>query len=262
MSPACTAALPVGWTAPQLLIEELNSAPRRAAARESRVSELLAAAGCPRLIRQQIPRNQTANVICEIPGKTHAEILIAAHHDKLGPGKGIADNWTGITALVSLVLHYAQNKPNHTLRFAAFGLEEDDLRGASLYVREMKRGRVPRPSAMINIDTLGVTDLRIDRRSDKHLQCLTLAVAEGLELPAQTVRLDETVGDWQPFHRAGVPVLQFFSLSERTLSLLHTYRDNEKLVDPRRLQEAFQVIAATIAYLDDQARGTVEEVDH
>jgi Zn-dependent M28 family amino/carboxypeptidase len=249
-APDCAVEITAGWSVPDLPLRYLHQAPRKAADRERRVYEYFESAGCPVIDRQPIPRRRSSNIICEIPGSMDAVLVIGAHFDKLGPGRGIADNWTGITALASIAEHYANNPPRHTMRLIAFGLEEADMRGAEFYVKEIRHGRQARPALMVNIDTLGVDDLHVDVRSSADLQCQSMAVAQSLNLPLSPVRIEESYGDWQPFQRAGIPVLQFHSLNRQALTLLHTYRDNESLVDRQKMRDAFAVIAATISVLD------------
>jgi Zn-dependent M28 family amino/carboxypeptidase len=234
---------------PSLTISHLDSVPIRNSEREEEVFNTLHALGCD-VSLQNLPHGRGANVICTITGESDEEILIAAHHDRLGSGRGVADNWTGITILLDLATHYLKHPPIHTIRLVAFADEENDMRGSYHYVRQLKRGRGTRPRVMVNIDTVGVGALRLDYRSSPELACVARAVGDTHDVPLPSPRLSNMAGDWEPFMAKGIPVLHFHSLDDRSMGMLHTYRDRRDLVNDRRLSQALGIIAGTISALD------------
>ena len=246
----CVLDSPLISDLPGLRLERLLAVPRRNSERESAVWNYLHAAGCSTLMRQPVPYRKVNNIICTINGESDEEILIAAHYDRFGTGTGVADNWTGIVVLTALADYYGQSKPIHTLRLVAFADEEKELRGSRYYVKELKSSGGQLPRLMINIDTVGLIPLRVDRRSAKKLQCVAISAAESLGIELTRVRLDETTGDWQSFRRAGVDTLNFHSLNKPMIAMLHTYRDRRDLVDDDQFISAYMVIANTISALD------------
>lgn len=104
------------------------------------------------------------NIIGYIPGKTSNAIVISAHYDHLGTvdGKiynGADDNASGTAALLKIAAHFAKNKPNNTLIFAAFDAEEMGLQGAKAFVAN--------PPVEINYIFLNI-NMDMISRSDKN----------------------------------------------------------------------------------------------
>jgi Zn-dependent M28 family amino/carboxypeptidase len=229
----------------------LDSVPRSNAGREALVLAWLEDAGCPKVSTQQIKGSRQQNIICLIAGNSENEILIGAHYDKLGATSGVADNWTGVTTLVTLAAHYGVNQPNHTLRFVAFGAEEKDLLGSKAYVAAIRQGLRPKPTAMLNVDTVGIESLQMDRRGSPNLRCVGRAVASALGTPLSEFIDRSTTGDWEPFARFGIESLSFNAVNRENLLLLHTHRDNRSLVDDDLFQNSFRVIAGTLSAIDD-----------
>lgn len=81
------------------------------------------------------------NLIGFIEGKSDQVIVISAHYDHIGIinneiFNGADDNASGVAALLKYASYYRQNKPNHTLIFAAFDAEEMGLQGAKTFVAQ------------------------------------------------------------------------------------------------------------------------------
>ena len=220
---------------PDLRIELLDDVPRNNRSREQKVSDLFQAIGRCEVTYQKLPYRSANNLICTIVGESLDEILVTAHHDRLGAGKGIGDNWSGITTLASLAYYYAEHKPIHTLKFIAFAEEEDELRGSYYYIKKIRKGELAKPRAVINVETIVTDSLAIDKRGAESLKCMTQAVAHQLDTEVRTTHIKKMSGDWEPFRRAGIPTLNFHSLNKQSITLLHTYRDNRPLVDSAKL---------------------------
>ena len=103
---------------------------------------------------------------------------------------------------------------------------------------------------MINLDTLGIATLAVDRRSSRELQCLAQATAYNSGINLQSVLLRDITGDWEPFQRAGTRVLGFHSVNKNNIYDLHTGRDQRSLVDDIELQKSYGLIANTLEALD------------
>lgn len=79
------------------------------------------------------------NMIGYIEGKTDEIIVISAHYDHIGIinneiYNGADDNASGVAALLKFAAYFKENKPQHTLIFAAFDAEEMGLQGAKAFV--------------------------------------------------------------------------------------------------------------------------------
>jgi len=74
---------------------------------------------------------KSQNVLGEVPGVLEDEdILIGAHCDTVRSVMGAHDNAAGTALVLELARIFAGEKPNRTLRVAAFGSEELGLRGS------------------------------------------------------------------------------------------------------------------------------------
>ncbi|MCB1694011.1 MAG: M28 family peptidase [Pseudomonadales bacterium] len=233
----------------------LDSVPRNNMARGERAASLLGSAACDSTSSTAIKSSNQFNYECVIAGMMPARIVIGAHYDKVWQGQGVIDNWTGIVVLQMLAHWFAAHPPVHTMVFVAFGEEEPGMIGSRDYVRQ--RG-VDNVAAMVNIDTLGIGPLTIDSRSDEALACRAreAAAASGVETRSNALR--ESVSDWEPFDRRGVPILNFHSLDARSLRLLHSSRDRRSNLIDARLEEAARGILNAVIYLDRSAENIVE----
>jgi len=94
------------------------------------------------------------NMIATIKGKSDHIIVISAHYDHIGIinneiYNGADDNASGVAGLLKLAAYFKQNKPHHTLIFAAFDAEEMGLQGAKYFV---SKPPVPLDKIKLNIN--------------------------------------------------------------------------------------------------------------
>ena len=249
---------PVVTTIPVVLepraLGRLADAPRDNAKRESIALGYLETAGCDSLYRQAIPGTSRHNLICSIEGSpqrgdSRPRIIVGAHHDKVAPGSGVADNWSGIVILAALAEYFATERLTSTLTMVAFGEEERGMVGAREYVQTLT-GNDQQVSAMVNVDTIGIRDLVIDARSDSELQCIARGVAASLGSTVVSRGLREMSGDWEPFARHRIPILNFHSMQVMDLRHIHTSRDRPGIVDEQKLTAAYAVILNSIVAVD------------
>lgn len=110
-----------------------------------------------------IRKNELANVVAILPGKTKPEeiVLYSAHYDHLGvkPGEegviynGADDDASGTTAIINLAQYYAKQGDNaRTLMFAAFSAEEIGGFGSKYFSQQLEPHSI---TAMINIEMIG-----------------------------------------------------------------------------------------------------------
>ena len=111
---------------------------------------------------------RSANVIAELPGAGDRLIIIGAHYDtavarnagqvEAGIGgralQGVDDNASGVGVVLELAQRLAGTRPEHTIRFMAFGAEEVGLLGARHAVGVMDNDERGRVDLMINIDSI------------------------------------------------------------------------------------------------------------
>lgn len=82
---------------PEVIESRLRDCLRKNIERREKLEELFRQAGCDagQLSEQQVKGTKEPNVICSLPGESESTILIGAHFDNDGSGRGVIDNWSG-----------------------------------------------------------------------------------------------------------------------------------------------------------------------
>jgi hypothetical protein len=232
----------------------LRSAPTTDAKRERALHDFFVAAGCPADGLQELPvkHAREPNVICSVPGKSDAIILVSAHFDFAKRGSGVIDNWSGAALLPSLLESINKIPRRHQFIFVSFADEENGMVGSKAYVRSLSAQQLHKISAVINLDSLaaGPTKVELDR-GDKRLVLALDSVSKTLDLPLAIVNVHK-VGrsDSDTFQDAGVPTVLIHSITQETLPVLHSIRDNVRAVKMDDYYDTYKLLAAYLAYLD------------
>lgn len=243
------------------LIENLRSLPSENAERAERIKELFEKIGCKgdQLTTQPVKRSRQPNVICTLPGETDETIVVGAHFDKVKAGKGIADNGTGMVLLPALYMALTHHKQHHTFVFAAYTDEEMGLVGSRAHVRSIPKEDRARYRAMVNIDTLGLgpTTVWEDHAHPKLLEWFEQLGGAMKLRNFQYVNVGKVGNtDSSSFRDAGIPVIDFHSITPKTWEILHSDRDNMDAIRVDDYFESYRLIAYYLAFLDTQLSGT------
>ena len=99
-----------------------------------------------------------ANIFVEKKGRSNAVILVGAHYDSVAVGRGADDNASGVAVMLEAAERVKDLDTPYTLRFIAFGSEEEGEKGSSYYVSQMRAADVARTVAMVNLDSLTAGD--------------------------------------------------------------------------------------------------------
>ncbi|MCP4714830.1 MAG: M20/M25/M40 family metallo-hydrolase [Deltaproteobacteria bacterium] len=197
----------------------------------------------------------SANIIAEKKGPLSETIIIGAHYDSVATSQGAADNASGIGVLLALAAALKDIETACTVRFIAFGAEEDGLNGSTAYVNSLSDDELADIFGMINLDTTisgdimyinsgldGDTALR-DMLLETALQLnITFEMSPGLHqlYPAGTT------GNWSdhaPFNKLGIAVAHIestnwnigdydgFTQTEAYGALWHTANDNLSFIE-------------------------------
>lgn len=210
---------------------------------------------CPGLQTYPIPGSQHRSYACRVkghstgkPGNGAANLnVVGAHYDKSPAGAGVADNWTGVVMTTALLEYFSENQPSNTFEFVLFGEEEPGMKGSIAYLAAIDHSVI---QSMINIDTLGLGPMTIDTRSENRLECLALGSARALSITTRSMALRQSIGDWKPFQRQGIPILNLHSLDETRLTMVHTWRDRRRSVDDRHVINAYRLILNTLLAIE------------
>jgi Iap family predicted aminopeptidase len=222
--------------------------------REAAVKRLFEEAGCSgeRLAEQPVRDTYAPNVICTLPGDTDEKIVIGAHFDHARSGDGVVDNWSGASLLPSLFQSLRFMPRKHTFVFIGFTDEEAGMVGSAFYTKHLAKNEIARIQAMVNIDSLGLgpTEVWVSN-SDPKLVSLISKVAAATKLPVKGMNVDK-VGDsdGRSFKSLKIPVITLHSVTQDTLPILHTGRDNMSAIKPDDYYDSYKLIAAYLVALD------------
>src|SRR5215468_8124486 len=197
--------------------------------REAELKKLFAQSACPadQLSEQLVKKKQPPNVICVLPGDSQDEIVVGAHFDHVDEGDGVVDNWSSASLLPSLLFSVRQDHRKHTYVFIGFMGEEEHLVGSEYYAEHLSPEQRQRIRAMVNMDTLGLGPTEVwTSHSDPTLAVLLAGMANNLNLPLYGVNV-EKVGttDSESFARYKIPRITIHTLTQGTLTILHSPRD-------------------------------------
>ena len=240
---------------PQQIIEQrLNSAPRSNPQREVTLRKMFLAAGCPaaRLTEEPVDPGQPPNLICTMPGKESSLIIVGGHLDKVRRGDGIVDDWSGSSMLPSLYTSLHSTLRRHTFLFIAFTEEEKGLVGSKFYVRHLPRGFIQRIRAMVNLECLGMNPPEVwEDHAARPLLARLYRVSHSMGMIVPGVDL-EGVGrdDAMSFRHRKAPTITIHSLTQDTVRVLHSKRDNFSAEHTSDYYRSYELVAAYLAYLD------------
>lgn len=182
----------------------------------------------------------SANVIALKEGESPREVIVGAHYDSEVRGNGAGDNASGVGVMLEVAAAVADRTTPYTLRFIAFGAEEQGLAGSRHYVAGMSGADIRNTVAMINVDSVIVGEVAyvygdygdeglirdwVLTRASESGDALITQAGENPEYPAGTTC---DCSDHAPFEAAGVPYAYF----ESTNWLLGD-KDGYVQVDPR-----------------------------
>jgi Zn-dependent M28 family amino/carboxypeptidase len=224
--------------------------------REATLKEMFAEAGCAdHLSEQPVKESSLPNVICELPGASDKTIIVGAHFDHVPDVDGVVDNWSGASLLPTLYESIKAVPRRHTYLFIGFTDEERGLVGSSFYVRHMTKEQVAATTAMVNMDTLGLSSTEIwGSHADKNLNRAMAYVAQQLKLPVSSVNV-EAIGasaDSESFADRKIPSITIHSLTPEAVRnhILHTSKDRMSAMRMDDYYESYRLVAAYLAFLD------------
>lgn len=238
----------------EIVLERLHSCPGKDIDRERQLQTYFTQAGCTggALTLDQPKHSATGNVVCALPGTTEQQIVVGAHFDHAERGAGAVDNWSGASLLPSLYQAVAAEPRKHTFVFVGFYGEEHGLVGSAHYVHEAGKENLARIDAMVNLDTMGLgpTNMWVSH-ADPNLAKLAVALANAMKLPLSGMNI-ERVGstDSESFREKKVPTIAFSSLTQATLPILHTIKDQLSQIKEDDYYDTYKLLAAYLAYLD------------
>jgi Iap family predicted aminopeptidase len=243
------------------LLGELKAAPKPNTQRQNKLLALFRQAGArPADIRlQQVwplqnRRNSDPvlnNIIVTKKGTTPSVIVVGAHFDKVAPGSGIIDNWSGAAMLANLYQTLRPLQTRHTFQFVGFAYEEQGTLGSRDFLVPLLNSERRRIKAMVNFECLGVDRpfLWTNGSHDK-LEDFARSVATANKLPLLSHEVPNVSSDSAPFARYGIPVIGFDGLAVEKLRLIHSERDQFSAINATRYSDTYKLLTQFLIALD------------
>lgn len=191
-----------------------------------------------RLVIKTTRHTVTANnVVAVIPGTRmpEEEVVLTAHYDSVRWSSGAWDNATGSIAIMEMLHHFLENKPERTVRFIWCGSEEIGLKGSEKYC-EAHKDDLKKIIYNINFDMLGNT------LGQRYFACSAceealhafqfLTKVRGI---AFNCKLDMASSDSTSFAKAGVPSCTIGKGAPRGGAEIHSHHDVIDRLDPDTL---------------------------
>jgi Zn-dependent M28 family amino/carboxypeptidase len=238
----------------EIVLDRLHSCPAEDINREQQLQHYFSEAGCAAstLALDQPKHSKLGNVICTLPGGSPDEIIVGAHFDHVERGAGAVDNWSGASLLPSLYQGIATEPRKHTFVFVAFYGEEQGMIGSEQYVHELGKEKLSHIDAMVNMDTLGLGPTEIwMSHADPDLAKLAYGLANAMKLPLSSVNVEQVGStDSESFRSKKVPSITFHSLTQATLPILHSSKDQLSEIKESDYYDTYKLLSAYLAYLD------------
>jgi hypothetical protein len=240
------------------LLDELRAAPKENEAREKTLRALYEQAGARPgdIVLQDVPARDEPgpllhNVIVTKPGATESVIIVGGHLDKVPPGDGVIDDWSGACLATNLYQALRPLRTRHTFVFIGFAHEERGLLGSRAYVASLSPEARAKVAAMVNLECLGVADPFLwTNGSTDRLEALAHRVAEEDGLPLHDHLIEGVGADSIPFDRAGISTITFDGLPATRFDLIHSEHDTYANIRPECYVNAYRVVVAFLLGLD------------
>jgi Zn-dependent M28 family amino/carboxypeptidase len=224
------------------------------AERRARLDALFAEAGCtgeqradPHAGGAKLP-----NLECTLSGTTESRILVGAHFDRIGPGRGVVDNWSGAVLLPCLFEALKAGPRRHTFVFVGFTDEEKGLLGSAAYAHRLGREGRKALAAMVNLDSLGLSVTRVwTSHADPRLVELLRATGRAEGLPVEEGNVEGLgTSDSESFAGRRVPSITIHSVTRETFPILHSSRDDLSAFSLADYYDTYRLLAAYLERLD------------
>jgi hypothetical protein len=274
LATTCIADNIVYMRVPRPSIEEhLKLAQDVEAERVRTLRTLFQKAGCPQIIEQEVPKEESPTLICLLPGTEEGTIIVGASLDYAPEEAKDPAHWSAL-ALLPLLAKSLSSVPHRcTLKLVAFPGQKHGMRGATWYVSQLTEVHRNTMRAMVDLDNLGRTPaVYALAQSDNTLATWLQAAAHSLQLTAPPLVDATTAGlplkssspaikdedlwaDAKPFEQAHIPAI---AIQSATPAMLPTLQRNGSI--PNRVtgtgfdidayEDTYRLLCVYVLYLD------------
>jgi len=226
--------------------------------RASVLREIFHEAGCTdeHWAEVKVRGSKLPNLICTLAGSSARQVIVTAHYDQTGGGQGAIDNWSGASLLPSLYQSLSNQPRTLTFVFVLTMDEEKGMVGSRDFASHLSPEQVRNTVANVNIDSIGLpgqTYLWASRAAPELLNATAL-IASAMKLNVGPMNIDGVgESDSRPFLDRRIPVIDFHSLTGKTITLLHSKKDVPEAINSAAYYDTFHLITGLLAYLDAKA---------
>ena len=218
---------------------------------------------------------QSSNIIAVKSGNSPRELIVGAHYDSVAEGRGVDDNASGVGVMLEVAERVFSLETPYTIRFIAFGSEENDLDGSYYFVDQLGPAELKNITAMVNLDSLVAGDITYvysEEGSKAFLRDWVLNWSGKNGIPLKTIRNADLscccgwpTADYGPFQEKGI-AFAYFEATNWTLGekdgytqvnpkygdeghIWHTKYDNSDYIEktfPGRISERLSYFSAAL----------------
>ncbi len=236
-----------------IVMQRLTDAPMKNSDRAVELEKMFREAGCTPS-EQPVKGLHEPNVLCVLPGSTNSVIVVGGHLDHVEEGTGVIDDWSGASMLPSLYQSLAGQPRTHTFLFIGFSGEEKGMVGSDFYIKTLAPEKRKQIAAMVNLECLGIGKTEVwTSHSEPIMVRMLVALARSLNIPVAGMNV-ERVGttDSESFAHYYIPRITIHALTQDTLPLLHSKKDNITAINPDEYYDSYRLVAPYLVLLDQQ----------
>lgn len=186
-------------------------------------------------------RNGVENLVVTKKGKTDEKIIVGAHYDKVLPGCGAIDNWTGIVIIAHLFKTMNEYETDKTFEFIAFGDEEEGLLGSKAIADSIPKEERTKYCSMLNLDSFGFNYPQVMTNiSDAKLTDLAEVVSKDMKIPFAKAEIPGASSDSAAFQKKNIPAITIHGMNADWQRYLHSYSDDVKNINMKAVYVSYR----------------------
>jgi len=201
-----------------LIEEHVKQAKDLEAERVNTLRNLFQKDGCPQVVEQAVPEEQSPNLICILPGIEEGTILVVAALDYPAEDARNPAHWSALALLPLLAKSLAGVPHRSTLVLIAVPGHGHGNRGATQYLSQLTKVQRKTLRGVVDLDNFGQAPAAYALgQPDKTLSAWLQEAAHSLHLAAPPMveaksREEDLEGNTQPFVKAGIPSISLRSV--------------------------------------------------
>jgi len=196
------------------------------------------------VLTQDEYKDNSHNVICDIPGEVDEWIVLTAHYDSTSLSQGAYDNMSGCIGLLGIADYFKDHPHRYGLRFVFCGSEERGLLGSKAYVTAHEE-ELKKVVLNINLDMIGcimghfLACCTCENKLVDYVSYMGYELGRGI-----SVRQDVYSSDSTPFADKGVPAITFARSAPGNTATIHNSYDTMAVMKPEHMIEDIDFIVA------------------